>query len=726
MAIITGTAGNDTGVNSLVGTSSNDTIYGYGGNDTLYGNGGNDTLIGGAGVDAMYGGADNDTYYVDNYWDMVVENANDGWDTILSSLSYTLSEDCNVENLTLIDNALNATGNSQNNQLIGNSFNNMLVGGGGNDNLDGGTGFDKLYGGIGDDKYWVDNWFDQVFESAGEGTDTVHSSFNYTLGETSNIENLVLIGNAINGTGNSFDNNLSGNSLNNTLVGGGGNDHISGGAGADTMVGGIGDDWYTVDNVNDLVAENAGEGYDSINSWVTYSLVGTQVEYLSLIGAGALNATGNNLDNCLIGNSAGNTLDGGEGNDYMSGGLGADTMIGGNGDDTYDVDNVGDIVIENSDSGIDTVRSSISYGFGLKPLENLQLVDSGGAINGYGNSLDNHISGNIHANTLMGGGGDDWLNGYLGADTMAGGIDNDTYLVDDAGDVVTENMDEGLDTIFSTIDFSLAANGSNVEGLGLLEGAAINATGNGLDNWLSGNSLDNTLIGGGGNDTLVGGAGVDTMDGGIGDDTYYVDYFVNNVGDVEVEAAGAGHDTVYSSATHMLSANVEDLWLIESAVAGTGNNDANHIYGNATPNNLSGVGGADTLWGAGGNDIIAGGAGNDMINGGAGADWLYGDADADVFAFFDTTDSLVADPDQLFDFNPLEGDTIELSNIDANTTNGSVDDFFTYIGANAFTGVAGQLNFLNGFVEGDVNGDAIGDFRIQVYTASLSESAFGL
>jgi Ca2+-binding RTX toxin-like protein len=548
--IISGEDGND----ALFGMSGNDQLSGGAGNDQLYGGEGNDLLDGGAGADNMIGGAGDDIYVVDNAGDVVTENANEGIDTVRSSITYTLG--ANVENLTLTgsDN-LDGTGNELDNVLTGNSGNNMLIGGAGNDTLDGGAGADTMAGGTGDDTYVVDNTGDVVTENAGEGVDTVRSSITYALG--ANVENLTLTGSDdLNGTGNELDNVLAGNTGNNVL---------DGGIGADTMIGGSGNDTYIIDNVGDVVVENANGGIDTVISSITYTL-GSNPENLTLTSNDNLNGTGNELNNVLIGNAGNNLLDGG---------AGADTLIGGAGDDTYVVDNTGDVVVENANEGTDTVLSSVTYTLSSN-VENLALTGTAD-INATGNSLANILTGNTGNNLLDGG---------TGADTMLGGTGDDTYVVDNVGDVVVENAGQGIDSVLSSINYVLP---DNVENLTLTGTADINATGNGLDNVIAGNS---------GNNLLDGNTGADTMSGGSGNDTYMVD----NAGDVVVEQAAEGNDTVYASINYALTNHVENLVLTGSAVAGTGNTLDNTIIGNANDNILDGGIGADSMTGGMGND----------------------------------------------------------------------------------------------------------------------------
>ena len=461
--------------NLLTGTINNDTLIGNTLNNYIYGNEGNDILDGGLGNDTLIGGIGNDTYIVDTTTDTIIENLNEGTDTVQSSVSYTLGN--NLENLTLTGiNSINGTGNELSNTITGNSSDNILTGMDGNDILDGGTGIDTLIGGLGNDIYIVDSTTDVITENISEGIDTVESSVSYTLG--SNLENLALTGiDSINATGNELDNTITGNTGNNIL---------DGGIGIDTLIGGLGNDTYIVDSTTDVITENISEGIDTVESSVSYTL-GSNLENLTLTGTDSINGTGNDLDNTITGNSANNVL---------NGGTGADTLAGGAGNDTYYVDNAGDVVTENSSEGTDTVNSSATYTLGSN-VENLILTGTD-SINATGNELDNTITGNTGNNILDGG---------IGIDTLIGGLGNDTYIVDSTTDVITENISEGIDTVESSVSYTL---GSNLENLTLTGTDSINGTGNDLDNTITGNSANNVLNGGTGADILVGGAGNDT------------------------------------------------------------------------------------------------------------------------------------------------------------------------------------------------------------------------
>ena len=209
-------------------------------------------------------------------------------------------------------------------------------------------------------------------------------------------------------------------------------------------------------------------------------------------------------------------------------------MYGGAGNDVYFVDNAGDVVIENVGEGNDTVFASIDYRLATN-VDNL-ILQEGAAVQGYGNSGVNAIIGNS---------GNNLLNGEAGADKMFGGAGNDVYFVDNIGDQVIENLNEGTDAVFSTVDFTLSA---NVETLVLQGAGNLAGTGNALDNKLFGNTGDNTLNGGTGADRLTGGAGNDTFvfNAGEANGDVVVDFAGNGAlpGDAELSLArhGAGRE----------------------------------------------------------------------------------------------------------------------------------------------------------------------------------------
>jgi len=328
MATFTGTNGNDTltgtaGADNLSGTAWADRLSGLAGNDTLSAGDGDDRVSGGPGDDWITGGTGVDTI---DYADA----------TALVKVSLAITGKAQLTGGGgkdwLVDAIESLTGSAFADTLTGNALANRIEGGAGHDLVDGLTGADTLVGGLGNDAYTVDNVGDVVIENAGEGTDLVKASVTCTL--TDDVENLTLTGAlAIDGTGNDLANSLVGNAAANHLYGQAGDDSINGGAGADSMAGGLGNDAYTVDNVGDVVIENAGEGTDLVKASVTCTLT-DDVENLTLTGALAIDGTGNAAANSLLGNGAANVLWGPAGNDTLNGGAGDDSLVGGAGADT--------------------------------------------------------------------------------------------------------------------------------------------------------------------------------------------------------------------------------------------------------------------------------------------------------------------------------------------------------------------------------------------------------
>ena len=216
---------------------------------------------------------------------------------------------------------------SGNDLINGTSSNDVIKGFNGNDTLNGGAGIDTLIGGAGNDTYIVDSRTDTITELTNQGTDTVQSSITFSLAAINNIENIVLTG--------ASANNGTGNSLNNTITGNSGNNVLNGGTGNDKMIGSAGNDTYYVDTSGDIVTETSAllTEIDTVYSAITYTL-GANVENLVLIGAAAINGTGNALNNILTGNAGANLLSGLAGNDILNGGAGIDILIGGAGKDT--------------------------------------------------------------------------------------------------------------------------------------------------------------------------------------------------------------------------------------------------------------------------------------------------------------------------------------------------------------------------------------------------------
>ncbi|ESQ89267.1 hypothetical protein ABAC460_13310 [Asticcacaulis sp. AC460] len=568
------------GEDYLEGHTGNDTLRGQDGHDDLFGGDGSDSLDGGVGHDNIDGGSGHDTLFGDEGDDLL--DGGTGNDVLRFSAGYNYADggsgtdtmSAELYEYAVVasladENMYDALGNSMAlygiEHLRGSAFGDDLVGNAASNQLDGGLGADTLAGLGGNDTYLVDHVGDSVWEAAGQGTDLVRAWVSFSL-EGTQVENLILQGTGhLVGIGNGLNNQLTGNTGDNRLDGGSGNDTLSGGAGNDT---------YVVDTLSDIIIEGATTGVDEVRSDISYVL-GANLENLILVGVLATSGTGNAANNVITGFSQANSLDGGGGDD---------TLIGGAGNDTYDIDSELDSVVELLNQGIDTVRVAFA-GYQLADnVENLILTAPSG--NAVGNPLDNVITGSE---------GNNFLNGHFGVDTLIGGLGDDSYRVDEAGEVVTELNGQGNDIIFTHISFSLA--GTYVETLTITGIYDVSATGNGEANSLNGAT---------GNNVLDGGGGADTMNGGQGNDTFYVDHIGDNV----IEAAGEGTDQVFSSVTYSLvGRNAEHLTLTGNAIiSAAGNGLGNQLTGNSAGNTLNGGGGNDTLTGGLGADYFQFGA----------------------------------------------------------------------------------------------------------------------
>ena len=242
-----------------------------------------------------------------------------------------------------------------------------------------------------------------------------------------------------------------------------------------------------------------------------------------------------------------------------------------------------------------------------------------------GTANADNLTGTSAVDLIYGLVGNDTIDGGAGADSMEGSLGNDTYVVDNAGDSVTETstLASEIDTVKSSIDYTLGANLENLT----LTGSAINGTGNTLKNIITGNDSNNVLDGG---------AGVDKLIGGLGNDTYIIDLTVaGKLEDAITETGGIdtlqlrGTTTNIAAVTLTLDKALENLdasATVTSLLNLTGNTLDNILTGNAANNVLSGLVGNDTLIGDAGNDMLMGGLGLDNLSGGLGNDTFVFDS----------------------------------------------------------------------------------------------------
>ena len=291
-------------------------------------------------------------------------------------------------------------------------------------------------------------------------------------------------------------NGLAGNDVlngllgNDKLNGGLGDDRLNGGSGLDTSTGGDGSDIYYVDNVGDVVTETnvlaSTGGTDLVYSYLSVYTLGTNVENGRIMATTAANITGNTLDNVIYAGSGVNNIDGLGGSDTLSYQYATTSGLSG-------------VTLNLSvlNGSVQSTASGISGADLIKGIEN--------------------IIGSNYNDTFTGNTGNNVLNGLLGADKLTGGLGNDTYYIDNIGDVVTETSTllTEIDTVYSAVSYTL---GANIENLVLIGAGAINGTGNALNNTLTGNAAANILSGLAGNDSLNGGLGADQMIGGKGQD----------------------------------------------------------------------------------------------------------------------------------------------------------------------------------------------------------------
>jgi len=674
----------------IEGTSGNDNLIGTLDADSIQGMEGNDTLTGKIGIDTLAGGIGNDTYVIaasGDSFDAIVENPDEGTDTVKSGISYTLGD--NVENLTLTDAGnLIGSGNSLNNVIMGNSGDNTLTGLGGNDRLSGGGGNDALFG---DDNTTS---FPSTGTVPGDG-DLVNN-----LGGTAGFGEGALARNDDDSSGfidlssifpdglNFFGTNYSGLFINNngnvtfgfpistyTPFGLGGNIGVPiiapffadvdtrGGATFASPGGnstGSNEIYYDIDPVTKTFTAT----WDDVGHFEANN---TQKDafQVSLISRGDGNFDiafrYENID-WVSGDASGGT--------NGVGGIAANAGYSiGDGSNYYELPGSG-----NQDAMLSLEQRTGNTGEpGLWVFE----VRNGSVIAA----------------------GNDTLDGGIGADSLYGGLGNDTYVVDNIGDLVQEAPNEGIDSVTSSISYTLK---DNVENLTLLGSDNLHGTGNSEDNSLTGNSGSNILSGGNGNNTLNGMSGNDSLVGGLDNDFFQFSYgwgqdsIIDAIGNNTVDFSN--YDTslnislIATSGNHTNHISNTLLWDGEG-IQNIGKGNGNDVLTGSSQNNILNAGGGnDTINAGDGNDTLIGGAGNDRLIGGLGNDAYYVDSanDAIIENANEGTDSIFAAASIAMANNVenaiLLGDSDNAWNISGNSLNNTI---IGNAGNNLLSGQAG-------------------------------------
>ena len=504
----------------------------------------------------------------------------------------------------------------------------FVVGNDGDNTLNGGDGDDTLFALGGDDTVNGGDGNDSLNAGSGEGNDDYDGGADIDeITYRSTSQGIVVDLQAGTGTGVEIDNdtivnveNVVGGRGNDTIRGDGNDNRLDGGAGAgvDSLFGRGGDDVLVASFALDKfgTVSGAGDTYDGGEGTDTYLIADTRADSLDFnIGlSGGTDNFGNTLvsienvisgsGNDFIGGTGGtNRLEGGGGNDVIFGGFGAaDIVIGGEGDDRFQIE-AGNVVGETIDGG--------------EGFDQLQLFGSGNAIYDFRDDtlvsierafVQHGTSGSISVRLAAA-----QINGGLGAVDIAGDRGTATFGL---------SISMSGETTLDLTAFQIGGFGAPGDTVFIAGGSASETitTGDFATTFLDfGIGGGDTLIGGAANDTFDASTGdLDTMTGNGGDDRYFID----NVGDVVIEAAGEGTDTMLAYVDATLADNVENLELLLSGLTGTGN---------ALANRLTGTNGTDTLDGAGGNDRIEGGEGADALTGGDGIDTaFYGNATSGV------------------------------------------------------------------------------------------------
>ncbi len=605
---VSGDSGNDlvvgaNGNDNLHGGSGTDIVTGDLGNDAIYGGSGNDILFGGQGNDELDGGAGGDTYIfgVGDGQDTIQDSGaslgleritNVGTDLVSPSFinGYTFNDIWDADNQRLKQGDVLQDGvvyrlvttssdvqDSPSNDVLefkqSVSLDTIRVQRDGNDLLLATEEYANsrlAFSGI-NDHVRLKDWF----TSDGARLETIRvfgmdginpQAISQWLGGDSADDTFIGSSQGDWITSSAGQDTIRSGAGNDVISAGAADDFIDGGAGADTITGGDGSDTLSYESASSGVELNLSTGLGTLGDAACDRVANVE------------NIIGSNYNDRLLGDAERNTLIGGRGND---------TLIGGQGDDIYHFNRGdGSLIISEDDiasgiigNGDDVIR----FGPGINPGD--LIISKEGE---YGLRI------NLFNST-------------------------DTLLVENWFLECRDRIEYFEFAYGGSVDIQFRSFGGDANSLlDWLNGTdgADYIDGLGNHDVLTGRGGDDTLDGGDGNDVLTSGSGDDLLEGGAGDDIYYVD----SSNDQTIETLDGGVDRVTASADYTLADNIENLILVDSAIAGTGNASNNRIEGNHQDNALSGLAGDDDLFGGDGNDTLSGGAGNDTLSGFVGDD----------------------------------------------------------------------------------------------------------
>ena len=334
------------------------------------------------------------------------------------------------------------------------------------------------------------------------------------------------------------------------------------------------------------------------------------------------------------------------------------------------------------------------------------------------------VTGDSTSNFTEAGGGGRMVtitDGTIEHFTILSGNGTDTITTGAGNDIIKTG--QGASTVSAGQGANTIVGGGNADTITALDGGNSVHAGNGANTITTGGGADviycglgaDTIIAGGGSDRITLRGGADSVNAGAGDDRLIIDYtaMTSNIsggvtgGNLLTGYVGHVADLVGSSVDFQASENF-------TIIAGSGNdaltagNGADVLWGNA---------GSDRLNGGGGQDQMDGGAGSDTLRGGLGTDTVKGGAGADIFVFASVAEASTGFGDDLISDFQIGIDRIALAAIDADL-NTAGNQSFHFIGSTQFSSVAGELRYANGLVTGDVNGDSVADFVINIGAVS--------